>query len=110
MTACARHNFQYLVVGQQYLMSQGSPPRMKTAPLFSGEYPDVFSPRRYASHTATEVIHEVIDGDIGNRTRGALKQFQGHAGLPATGELDDTTLAQMVLRKDSALKVEIDRD
>jgi peptidoglycan hydrolase-like protein with peptidoglycan-binding domain len=35
-----------------------------------------------------------IDGEIGNRTRGALKQFQGHAGLPSTGEIDDATLAQ----------------
>jgi hypothetical protein len=36
-----------------------------------------------------------IDGEIGNRTRGALKQFQGHAGLPTTGEIDDATLAQL---------------
>jgi hypothetical protein len=36
-----------------------------------------------------------IDGEIGDRTRGALKQFQGHAGLPATGELDEATLAKL---------------
>jgi len=36
-----------------------------------------------------------IDGEIGNRTRGALKQFQGHAGLATTGEIDDATLAQL---------------
>jgi hypothetical protein len=29
---------------QQYLMSQGSPPRMKIARLFSGEYPAVCLP------------------------------------------------------------------
>ena len=36
-----------------------------------------------------------IDGEIGNRTRGALKQFQGHAGLPSTGEIDDATLTHL---------------
>lgn len=37
-----------------------------------------------------------IDGAIGGRTRGALTQFQGQAGLPATGELDDATLAHLM--------------
>jgi hypothetical protein len=35
------HQFRYLGVGQQYLISQDSPPRMKIAGLFSGEYPGV---------------------------------------------------------------------
>jgi hypothetical protein len=40
--ACWTHQFRYSGVGQKYLMSQGSPPRMKIAGLFSGEYPPVF--------------------------------------------------------------------
>src|SRR5918912_1266636 len=35
--ACWARQFRYVGVGQQYLMSQGSPPRMKIARLFSGE-------------------------------------------------------------------------
>jgi hypothetical protein len=36
-----------------------------------------------------------IDGEIGNRTRSALRLFQGKAGLGATGELDDETVAAL---------------
>jgi peptidoglycan hydrolase-like protein with peptidoglycan-binding domain len=36
-----------------------------------------------------------IDGAMGNRTRNALRQFQGQAGSPATGEIDDATLAAL---------------
>ena len=38
ITAYARHNFRHWGVRQQYLMIQGSPPRMKIAGLSSGEY------------------------------------------------------------------------
>lgn len=31
------------------------------------------------------------DGDFGNETKAALRQFQGDAGLPVTGDLDATT-------------------
>lgn len=36
-----------------------------------------------------------VDGLIGNRTRNALKTFQQQAGLSATGEVDDETLARL---------------
>jgi hypothetical protein len=35
--ACWTHKFRHLGVGQQYVMSQGSPPRMKIAGLFPAE-------------------------------------------------------------------------
>ncbi len=36
-----------------------------------------------------------IDGELGNLTRTALRTFQTQVGLPATGELDDATLARL---------------
>lgn len=36
-----------------------------------------------------------IDGEMGNRTRNALRQFQEHVGIAATGEVDDATLAAL---------------
>lgn len=36
-----------------------------------------------------------IDGEVGNRTRNALRQFQEQAGIAATGEADDATLAAL---------------
>lgn len=36
-----------------------------------------------------------VDGQIGNRTRTALRTFQSGAGLPATGEPDDPTMAAL---------------
>jgi hypothetical protein len=36
-----------------------------------------------------------IDGELGNLTRAALRSFQTQAGLPATGELDEATLARL---------------
>jgi hypothetical protein len=36
-----------------------------------------------------------IDGEIGSRTRRALKLFQGKAGLAVSGEIDDETLAAL---------------
>jgi len=36
-----------------------------------------------------------IDGEMGNRTRNALRKFQAQVGRPATGELDDATLAAL---------------
>src|SRR4029453_6372199 len=41
-TASWTLKFRPLGVGQQYLMTQGSPPHMKIAGLFSREYPGVF--------------------------------------------------------------------
>ena len=34
-----------------------------------------------------------IDGEMGERTQNALRQFQGQAGTRATGDLDDLTVA-----------------
>lgn len=36
-----------------------------------------------------------IDGEMGNRTRNALRQFQSQVGSPATGGVDDATLAAL---------------
>jgi len=36
-----------------------------------------------------------VDGEMGNRTRTALREFQGQAGIPATGDVDDATLAAL---------------
>ena len=36
-----------------------------------------------------------IDGEMGNRTRSALRQFQEQVGSPATGEVDEATLAAL---------------
>ena len=36
-----------------------------------------------------------IDGVVGGNTKAAIKAFQAQAGLPATGELDDTTFAKL---------------
>jgi hypothetical protein len=39
-----------------------------------------------------------IDGAIGWRTRGALREFQRSVGLPATGRTDDATLAALGMK------------
>jgi len=36
-----------------------------------------------------------INGDFGLKTQAALAQFQLSAGIPVSGQLDDTTLAQL---------------
>jgi len=41
-----------------------------------------------------------IDGVMGDRTRSALKRFQEEAGLKATGDVDDETLASLSRRTD----------
>jgi peptidoglycan hydrolase-like protein with peptidoglycan-binding domain len=36
-----------------------------------------------------------VDGDLGVRTRAALRQFQTQKGLAVTGDLDDSTFAAL---------------
>lgn len=36
-----------------------------------------------------------IDGEMGNKTRNAMRQFQQQAGSPVTGDLDDATFAAL---------------
>jgi N-acetylmuramoyl-L-alanine amidase len=44
--------------------------------------------------------HGALDGQIGPETRDAIAAFQARAGLPATGELDDTTHDRLLHRHD----------
>lgn len=43
------------------------------------------------------------NGDFGEKTQAALAQFQLSRAIPASGQLDDRTLAELGVRRDEAL-------
>ena len=51
-----------------------------------------------------------IDGAMGWRTRGALRQFQRSVGLPATGRTDDATLAALGMKPRTGAEPEPEAD
>ena len=51
-----------------------------------------------------------IDGAIGWRTRGALREFQRSVGLPATGRTDDATLAALGMKRRTGAEPEPEAD
>jgi peptidoglycan hydrolase-like protein with peptidoglycan-binding domain len=46
-----------------------------------------------------------INGDFGSKTQAALAQFQLSAGVPASGQLDDPTLAELGVERASQASV-----
>jgi len=42
-----------------------------------------------------------VNGDFGTKTQAALAQFQLSRAIPASGQLDDQTLAELGLRRDN---------
>ena len=42
-----------------------------------------------------------VNGDFGEKTQAALAQFQLSASIPASGSLDDRTLAELGVERDS---------
>ena len=42
-----------------------------------------------------------LNGDFGSKTQAALAQFQLSQGLPASGQLDDGTLAALGVQRDA---------
>ena len=51
-----------------------------------------------------------VDGALGQRTQGALREFQRLAGLPETGRIDDATLAALGMPLLSELRPEAGAD
>ena len=51
-----------------------------------------------------------IDGAMGWRTRGALREFQRSVGLPATGRTDDATLAALGMKPRTGAEPEPEAD
>jgi len=47
-------------------------------------------------------ITACANGDFGEKTQAALGQFQLARNLPASGQLDDATLAELGVQRDSA--------
>ena len=56
-----------------------------------------------------EMLHQLgfdagpANGDFGEKTQAALAQFQLSRAIPASGQLDDRTLAELGVRRDEAL-------
>jgi lipoprotein-anchoring transpeptidase ErfK/SrfK len=74
-----------------------STPNLK--PMLRGDYPrpprDTLEAQVSLSQFA--ISSGSIDGSIGSQTRAALAAFQKHIGVPATGELDSATRAELFL-------------
>jgi peptidoglycan hydrolase-like protein with peptidoglycan-binding domain len=75
-----------------------------TEKVFAGTYSDFISRVQEKLH-ALGFAAGPVNGDFGAKTQAALAQFQLSRAIPASGQLDDPTLAELGVTRDDASAV-----